>query len=53
MDWIQLAIDEVQWQPFEHDNRPSSRIKGGEFINQLSDNQILKKDFVPWILLVK
>jgi hypothetical protein len=28
----------------EHGNEPSSFIKGGEFLDQLSDCQLLKKD---------
>jgi len=28
----------------EHGNEPSSSVKGGEFLDQLSDYQLLKKD---------
>jgi hypothetical protein len=33
----------------ENGNRPSSSIKGGEFQDQLSDYQLLKKKFAPWV----
>jgi hypothetical protein len=33
----------------EHGNEPSSSIKGGEFLDELSDSQFLKKDSVAWI----
>jgi hypothetical protein len=32
----------------EHGNEPSGSIKGGEFLDQLSDCQLLKKDSAPW-----
>jgi hypothetical protein len=32
----------------EHGNELPSSIKGGEFLDQLSDNKLLKKDSVPW-----
>jgi hypothetical protein len=32
----------------EHGDEPSDSIKGGEFLGQLSDYQLLKKDSAPW-----
>jgi hypothetical protein len=32
----------------EHGNEPSGSIKGGEFLDWLSDSQLLKKDTAPW-----
>jgi hypothetical protein len=32
----------------EHGNEPSGSIKGGEFLDQLNDCQLLKKDSGPW-----
>jgi hypothetical protein len=31
----------------EHDNEPWCCIKGGKFLDELSDCQLLKKDSVP------
>jgi hypothetical protein len=36
----------------EHGNEPSRSIKGGEFLDYLSDCQLLKKDSAPWSQLV-
>jgi hypothetical protein len=32
----------------EHSNEPSGTIRGGEFLDWLSDYYILKKDCAPW-----
>jgi hypothetical protein len=32
----------------EHGNKPSVSIEGGEFLDWLSDYQLLKKDSAPW-----
>jgi hypothetical protein len=32
----------------EHGNELLGSIKGGEFLDQLSDCQLLKKDSAPW-----
>jgi hypothetical protein len=32
----------------EHGNEPSDSIKGREFLDQLSDSQLLKEDSAPW-----
>jgi hypothetical protein len=37
MDWIHLAQDRV------HGNEPSGSIKGGEFLSQLRNCQVLQK----------
>jgi hypothetical protein len=34
--------------PSEHSNEPSDSIKGGEFLDLLSDCQLLKKDSIPY-----
>jgi hypothetical protein len=44
VDWIYLA----QADSCEYDNEPSGFVKGGEFLDQLSDYQLLKKDSAPW-----
>jgi hypothetical protein len=31
----------------EYGNKPPGSIKGGAFLDQLSDNQLLKKDAAP------
>jgi hypothetical protein len=31
---------------YEHGNEPSVSTKGGEFLDQMSDYQLLKKEFV-------
>jgi hypothetical protein len=33
---------------YEHGNEISGSIKGGEFLELLSDCQLLKKDCAPW-----
>jgi hypothetical protein len=40
MDWIQLAQS-------KHDNEPTGCIKGREFLDQLSDYLLLKKNSSP------
>jgi hypothetical protein len=37
----------------EHDNETSSYLKGSEFLVQLSDYKLLKKDSTPWSYSVK
>jgi hypothetical protein len=32
----------------EHGNEPSGFIKGGEFLERLSDYLLLMKEYVPW-----
>jgi hypothetical protein len=32
----------------EHGNEPLGSIKGGEFLDYLSNCQLLKKDSAPW-----
>jgi hypothetical protein len=36
----------------EHSNEPMDSIKGGEFVDQLSDYQLLKKDSAPFSYFV-
>jgi hypothetical protein len=36
----------------EHGNEPSDSIKDGEFLDYLSDYQLVKMGYVPWSLLV-
>jgi hypothetical protein len=33
---------------WEHGNEPLGSIKGGKFLDQLSDLQLLKKNSTPW-----
>jgi hypothetical protein len=40
VDWVHLADDNVQWWALEN----TGAIKRGEFLNQLRDYQLLKKD---------
>jgi hypothetical protein len=32
----------------EHGNEPSGSIKGGKFLDQLSNSEVPKKDSAPW-----
>jgi hypothetical protein len=41
--WIILAHDRVQWRALVN---TSDSIKGGEFLDQLTDYQLLKNDFL-------
>jgi hypothetical protein len=34
--------------PAGHSDEPSGTIKSGEFLDYLSDYQLLKKEFAPW-----
>jgi hypothetical protein len=44
VDWMYLAQDRDQWPGFcGHGNEPSVSIKGGKFLNWLSDCQLLMK----------
>jgi hypothetical protein len=48
VDWIHLAQDKDQWRCLnEHGNKRLDSIKGGEFIDWLSDYQLLKEDSTP------
>jgi hypothetical protein len=42
VDWIHLA------HPCEDGNEPSGSIKGGEFLDYLSEYQLFKEDYAPW-----
>jgi hypothetical protein len=42
VDWIQLAQDMVQSDSCKHDNKLSDLIKGGKYLDQLSDYQFPK-----------
>jgi hypothetical protein len=44
MDWIELAKDMVQWRTSMNVNN----IKGGDFLDQLTDYQLFKNDSVSW-----
>jgi hypothetical protein len=35
--WIHLTLDRDQWRALVNTNEPSDPIKGGEFLNYLSD----------------
>jgi hypothetical protein len=37
---------------YEHDNETSGSVRGGEFLDHVSDYQIIKKDPVPRSLLI-
>jgi len=47
VDWIQLAQDKTSLGYYEHSNEPSGSIKGGTFLDHLSNYQLLK-DYAPW-----
>jgi len=36
---------------YKHENEPSDSIKGGEFLDQFIDYQLLNKDSAPWSYL--
>jgi hypothetical protein len=38
VDWIHLDQDRDQWWCCEHSNGPSGAIKGGDFLDYLSDH---------------
>jgi hypothetical protein len=42
VDWIYVAEDRHVADSCEHDNEPSSSIRGKAFTYQLSDHQLLK-----------
>jgi len=37
---------------FEHINEPSGSVRGGKFLDQLSDYQLLKKELVVAIIII-
>lgn len=37
MNWLHVVLDGVHWQSFEHYNESSSSIRGGNFVDGLSD----------------
>jgi hypothetical protein len=43
--WIKIR---ASGGPCEHGNEPSGYMKGGEFLDRLSDYYLLKKDLAPW-----
>jgi hypothetical protein len=46
-----VTPDNNQWgggESCEHGNEPWGSIKGGKFLNQLSDYQLFKLDSAPW-----
>jgi len=48
MDWIHLAQDRGPMVgSCEHGNEPSDFMKGREFLNQVNDYYLLKKDSAP------
>jgi len=36
------------WLRIESSNKPSRFIKGGKFLDRMSDNQLLKRNCAPW-----
>jgi predicted metal-dependent peptidase len=51
MDWMHLTQDSDQWQSIVNAVMTSGSIKGGEFFDQLSECQLLKKNSAPCISL--
>jgi hypothetical protein len=51
VDWVQLG-QEPMAGTCEYSNKYSSTIKGWKFVDQLSDNQLLKKDS-SWSKIMK
>jgi hypothetical protein len=43
--WLRIGTSGVS---LEHGNGPSGSIKGWEFLEQLNDYKLLKKDFALW-----
>jgi hypothetical protein len=41
-------ISNISTRPCEQDNKSFVSIKGGDFLHQLTDYQLLKMDFGPW-----
>lgn len=52
MDWINVALDTIQWQVFVNVVKLGS-MKGGDFLGWLCCWYLLKKDSVPlnWLLV--
>jgi len=44
VDWIRLAQDTDSWWALVYTNEPPGSMKGGEFLDELSDFWLLKKD---------
>jgi hypothetical protein len=44
IDWIQVAQDNDQWRTLVENNELLVYIKGEEFLEYMSDYQLLKKD---------
>jgi hypothetical protein len=43
VNWIHVPLDRIHRRDFcKHDNETSNSIEGGEFLDQLSDSQLLK-----------
>jgi hypothetical protein len=40
-----MTQNRKQWRTHEHDNESSDSTKGAEFLEQLSEYQLLKKEF--------
>jgi hypothetical protein len=48
VNWIQAPYDGYQWRTLVNTiMKPSGSIKGGELLDQLIDNQVLKEYSVP------
>jgi hypothetical protein len=54
MDFKEIGWEGVVWTPrsYEHGNERSGSIKGREFLDGLSDFQLLKKGPAPWSYFV-
>lgn len=44
VEWIHLAQEYSSGAPYEQGNDPSNSVRGGEFLDQLRDQQVLIKE---------
>jgi hypothetical protein len=47
VNWIYLAHDIVQWRAVEYGNEHLGSVQSKQFLDQLSDNQLLKNNSAP------
>jgi hypothetical protein len=48
VEWIYLDKNRAQWRDLVNAKELPDFIKGGEFLDQLSDYQISKNDYSQW-----
>jgi hypothetical protein len=51
--WIHLAQDRYQWQDLVNTNEPSGSVKGGKFLDKLSDCQLYGRTLLHGVSLLE